>query len=397
MGNPEHQARSSAPGALTDRMGRRRGERVLKRVAARQSAEDRDAHSGQRLIDIADVPARTAIRRRRARRGRRAHRMGERRRAGVFELDWLARTPPAARRAAGACAPLAGRRGTRGARDFAWASLAELRTPAVRLAWLTRLLQEGLAFLRRCPRTEAPCSGRCRSSGAWSRPTTAHVRRAFGAAAGESCILGSGPRPAYRQSVSRAGPRLPGPACTHSVNRRRREHVRRWLRARGTSARGDPDAFALLTRLRCRSLSFRGCGALCGAAPDSALLPRRVLAVHYNSRSIAPLALSARAAPLLCGLPVFAALMREARWQLRIRLDAGMWWCSTISASCTAARRSHRRGTRGTCAAVISRATVSIGNGAAAPPARRHAGTTMSVVAGSASDLWRARLGCVFR
>jgi gamma-butyrobetaine dioxygenase len=49
-----------------------------------------------------------------------------------------------------------------------------------------------------------------------------------------------------------------------------------------------------------------------------------VTAVHYNSRSIAPLRLSAQAArSFYTAYRRFAALLREPRFQLKFRLDTG--------------------------------------------------------------------------
>ncbi|MDE2138082.1 MAG: TauD/TfdA family dioxygenase, partial [Gammaproteobacteria bacterium] len=49
-----------------------------------------------------------------------------------------------------------------------------------------------------------------------------------------------------------------------------------------------------------------------------------VTAVHYNNRSIAPLTLAARAAPAFyAAYRRFAALLREPRFQLRLRLADG--------------------------------------------------------------------------
>jgi gamma-butyrobetaine dioxygenase len=49
-----------------------------------------------------------------------------------------------------------------------------------------------------------------------------------------------------------------------------------------------------------------------------------VTAVHYNSRSVAPLKLSAREAPAFyTAYRSFAALLRSPRFQLRLRLAAG--------------------------------------------------------------------------
>ncbi len=74
-----------------------------------------------------------------------------------IELDWLAahargggqRRPELAQR------PWLGGAGLVATRDFAWGRLAEAREDSrVRLTWLTRLLQDGLAFLSGVPAQE---------------------------------------------------------------------------------------------------------------------------------------------------------------------------------------------------------------------------------------------------
>src|SRR5215472_14421194 len=120
--------------------------------------EDRDAHSGQRLIDITDLPESPRIRSAVTSDGTvRIEWEGESP-AASFDIAWLAahaygrsaRTPEQQQRLWLEGARLDARR------DFARASLAELRSnPASRLRWLTRLLQEGLAFLDEVPTTES--------------------------------------------------------------------------------------------------------------------------------------------------------------------------------------------------------------------------------------------------
>jgi len=119
--------------------------------------EDRDPHSGQRLVDIADLPARPLI--------RSASVAGD-----TVRIEWESETPSATFAVAWLAAQAARDamerperittswlRGAEmdAAHDFAWASLAELRSDsAAKLRWLTRLLQTGVAFLSAVPSTE---------------------------------------------------------------------------------------------------------------------------------------------------------------------------------------------------------------------------------------------------
>jgi hypothetical protein len=120
--------------------------------------EDRDPHSGQRLVDIADLPAQPKIRCARADDGMLRIQWQNESRPASFALDWLAMH---GRASAVARPEFAIRRWLEGARcdaarDFAWATLAEARSnSAVRLDWLTRLLQDGIAFLGAVPATES--------------------------------------------------------------------------------------------------------------------------------------------------------------------------------------------------------------------------------------------------
>ena len=119
--------------------------------------EDRDPHSGQRLVDIADLPARPLI--------RCASVAGD-----TIRIEWASETATATFAVAWLAAHTAGDAAERpervtttwlhgaamhAAHDFAWASFEELRgDSAAKLRWLTRLLQTGVAFLSAVPSTE---------------------------------------------------------------------------------------------------------------------------------------------------------------------------------------------------------------------------------------------------
>src|SRR6516165_7041044 len=109
--------------------------------------EDRDAHSGQRLVDITDLPESPRIRSAVTSDGAVRIEWEGASPAASFDIAWLAahahgrcvRPPEQQQRLWLEGALLDARR------DFARLSLAELRArPAARLRWLTRLLQEGL-------------------------------------------------------------------------------------------------------------------------------------------------------------------------------------------------------------------------------------------------------------
>jgi gamma-butyrobetaine dioxygenase len=292
-------------------------------------SEDRDAHSGQRLIDITDLPVSPHIRS--VSREENAVRIEWEGEAGhsSFDLGWLAahafgRTAPAPE--------LEVHRWLTGAaldasRDFAWASLAGLGAdPHLRLGWLTRLLQDGLAFVSEVPATEGAIL-----------EAMALVGRVLETNYGLTFDVRSLPQPEnlaysdlglglhtdnpYREPV-------PGFQALHALIPAREggdslfadgfalaEHLR-------VSA---PEAFARLTRTavpfhyRARDVDLYAERPLIELAVSG-----EVAAVHYNSRSIAPLRLPPQEMPpFYDAYRRFAQLLHEPRWQLRMRLDSG--------------------------------------------------------------------------
>jgi gamma-butyrobetaine dioxygenase len=213
------------------------------------------------------------------------------------------------------------------ARDFAWVSLAAMSAdPQVRLRWLTRLLQDGLAFVSEVPATEEailevmPLVGRVLET---NYGLTFDVR-SFPQPdnlAYSDLGLGLHTDNPYREPV-------PGFQALHALIPARdggeslfadgfalAEHLR-------VSA---PEAFAQLTRTAV-PFHYRSRDAdLYAERPLIELaLSGEVAAVHYNNRSIAPLRLPAREAPRFYdAYRRFAQLLREPRWQLRTRLDSG--------------------------------------------------------------------------
>ena len=291
--------------------------------------EDRDAYSGQRLIDIADLPAQPRIRN--AVREDGAVRIdwdGEAR-AASFDLRWLRAHRPEARAPRPELQVRTWLEGQRldARRDFAWASVAALSAvPSARLAWLTRLVQDGLAFLEEVPAREGailevmPLVGRVLETNYGLTFDVRSVAQPENLAYSD-LGLGLHTDNPYREPV-------PGFQALHALV---------------TSDEGGEslfaDGFALAAQLR--SEAPEDFATLSGTAvpflyrsQDAELYAERpfiqlsttgaVTAVHYNSRSIAPLSIAAAAAPRFYGAyRRFAALMREPRYQLRTRLGAG--------------------------------------------------------------------------
>jgi alpha-ketoglutarate-dependent taurine dioxygenase len=289
-------------------------------------AEDRDANSGQRLIDIVDLPERPRIRSAEKRNGSVQVVWEGESPVGEFTLAWLAthahgrlRQPQVRRWLEGAT--------LNAGRDFAWASVAELRaSPATRLQWLTRLLEEGLAFMREVPATEnallevVPLVGQALETNYGLTFDVRSVPQPENLAYSD-LGLGLHTDNPYRDPV-------PGFQALHALL--------------ASSEGGESlfaDGFALAAQLRAT------------AADDFALLTStavpfhyrsqdvdlyaerpliqlstggEVTAVHYNSRSIAPLDVAAGDAPRFYGAyRRLARLLRESRFQLRTRLGSG--------------------------------------------------------------------------
>jgi alpha-ketoglutarate-dependent taurine dioxygenase len=291
--------------------------------------EDRDAHNGQRLIDITDLPESPRIRSAVASDGAVRIEWEGQSPAASFDIAWLAahahgrvaRTPEQQRRLWLEAALLDARR------DFARVSLAQLRaSPEARLAWLTRLLQDGLAFLEAVPATEsailevAPLVGRVLETNYGDTFDVRSVPQPENLAYSD-LGLGLHTDNPYREPV-------PGFQALHMLIA---------SNAGGESLFADgfalaahlrvsaPEAFAQLTTTAV-SFHYRSRDAELRAERPLIQLSVRaeVTAFHYNSRSIAPLNLPAReAARFYSAYRRLALLLRDPRFQLRTQLNAG--------------------------------------------------------------------------
>jgi len=291
--------------------------------------EDRDPHSGQRLVDIADLPETPRIRSAAADGAAvRVEWEGESRPAS-FDLEWLAahaangeRRRPQYRI----------RRWLEGAaldaeRDFAWADLGELRRDAaLRGEWMTRLLQDGIAFLRGVASQEAGLLDAVAPLGRVAETNYGLVFDVRSVAQPENLAysdLGLGlhtdnpyrePVPGFQAlHVLVASP--DGGASLFADGFALAEHLRA----------AAPDAFARLTRTAVPFLYRSKDAELYAERPLIQLsCAGEVTAVHYNSRSIAPLRLAARdAEAFYAAYRRFAALLREPRFQMTCRMKDG--------------------------------------------------------------------------
>jgi gamma-butyrobetaine dioxygenase len=289
--------------------------------------EDRDARSGQRLIDIADVPERPRIRSAVREDGGVRIEWEDEARPASFSFAWLAAHAPgrAPRRPELQVQPwLEGGR-LEARRDFACVSLAALHTPAARLAWLTRLLQQGLAFLEEVPAEEGallaamPLLGRVLETNYGLTFDVRSVPQPENLAYSD-LGLGLHTDNPYREPV-------PGFQALHALIAS--SEGGESLFADGFALAAHlrdvaPEAFTELTTTAVPFLYRSGDAELYAERPLIQLTASgTIAAVHYNNRSIAPLALSAAHTPrFYVAYRRFAVLMREARWQLRTHLGA---------------------------------------------------------------------------
>ncbi len=291
--------------------------------------EDRDPHSGQRLVDVADLPEQPRIRAAAVRGDSVRIEWESEPRPASFGLDWLA----AQARDAGEQHPeKIARRWLRGAaldasRDFSRASFAEFRSDRrLRLRWLTRLLQEGVAFLGGIPSNEAAILEAVQPMGRVLETNYGLVFDVRSVPQPENLAysdlgLGLHTDNPYRDPV-------PGFQALHAL--RSSPDGGDSLFADGHALADhlratDPEAFALLTQTAV-PFQYRSKDAELYAERPLIQLSCRgeVCAVHYNSRSIAPLHLSARdCAAFYAAYRRFAMLLRDPQYQLKFKLADG--------------------------------------------------------------------------
>jgi gamma-butyrobetaine dioxygenase len=291
--------------------------------------EDRDPYSGQRLIDIADVPEDPKIRTATANNGAVNIEWETEPRTSSFEIQWLLAHAPQRSQSRAWAIP---KRWLEGAtldakRDFAWATLAAARDDrALRACWLQRLLQDGIAFL-----SDVACveSGILEAASLVGRVAETNYGLVFDVRsvpqpenlAYSDLGLGLHTDNPYREPV-------PGFQVLHALvtsvdggeslfgdGFAIAEHLR------ATS----PGAFSILTQTPVPFLYRSKDAELYAERPLIQLsCSGEVTAVHYNSRSIAPLRLAIKdAGPFYGAYRRFAALLRDSRFHLQLRLRDG--------------------------------------------------------------------------
>jgi hypothetical protein len=290
--------------------------------------EDRDPHSGQRLIDIVDLPEDPRIQSAVTRDGAVSIEWEAESRSTSFEFEWL-RAHAANRSGRHEFAPKRWLEGARldAMRDFAWATFADVQSNrSLRTRWLTQLLQDGIAFLGHVPSNDA---GILEAAAIAGRVLETNYGRVFD--------VRSVPQP-ENLAYSDLGLGL------HTDNPYREPvpgfqvlHVLVASPDGGESLFGDgfaiaehlratcPEAFAILAHTAVPFLYRSQDAELYAERPLIQLTcAGEVSAVHYNSRSIAPLQFAASdAAPFYTAYRRFAALLRDPRFHLQVSLRDG--------------------------------------------------------------------------
>lgn len=289
---------------------------------------DRDPGNGQRLIDVSDLPKEPKIRGVSKQDGLLTIEWEDESRCTVFALDWLAQNAPGE--------PVRPQRHTKlwlegsqreARKDFAWMGFEEVRDDEPsRIHWLSRLVEDGIAFLTGVPLKEQAVLEPAKLVGIIQETNYGRVFQVRSLSRPENLAdseqgLGLHTDNPYRDPV-------PGFQLLHVLSASRQG---------GESLFAD--GFALVQQLRTNApelferltrtpvpFHFRSHDAeLFSEKPLVQLSQRGELqAVHYNNRSVAPLRLAAsELGPFYAAYRTLAAMLREERFQLRVRLEEG--------------------------------------------------------------------------
>jgi gamma-butyrobetaine dioxygenase len=288
-------------------------------------SEQRDAHSGQRLIDITDFPAAPKIRSASMHEGAvRVHWENEAHPA-TFDVGWLAAqmdTPfehvPMQPWIGGALDASS---------DFSWLTLRQARENAAdRSRWFTRLLTSGIAFLSEVPATDDAILEAMSLVGRVAETNYGLVFDVRSVAQPENLAfsdlgLGLHTDNPYREPV-------PGFQALHMLIASPDGGENLFADGLALAAhlrQNEPDVFARLTgtpvpfRYQSKDADLYAERPLIQLSCDGA-----VTGVHYNNRSIAPLRLSLEDTQAFYdAYRKFALLLRDLKFQLRFRLRSG--------------------------------------------------------------------------
>ena len=290
--------------------------------------DDRDAKNGQRLVDIADLPADPHISAVTSNAAQLHVSWKGETQSATFAVAWLAAHSPGAARAL-STAPRLWLEGASldARRDFVWGKPAELRAdPRARCEWLRRLVCEGMAFLESVPTTHHAMLD-----------ALTFVGRVIDTNYGVVFDVRSVPQP-ENLAYSDLGLGL------HTDNPYR-EPVPGFQALHCLAAAPDggdnlfADGFAIAEHLRARRpdlfpvltstlVPFRYRSKDAELNSERPLIELdagdRVIAINYNNRSIAPLTLPAAELPKFYGAyRAFALELREPRYSMPTKLVDG--------------------------------------------------------------------------
>ncbi len=290
--------------------------------------EDRERPSGQRLVDVTDLPPDPRIQAAELDGAAANIRWQDEERVSAIALDWLydyaaGRDPPPER----VRRPwLEGSRLT-AHRDFGWLSWTKLQSDdSARLGWLTRLLQDGVAFLREVPRIEGTILEAMGLVGLVAETNYGQLFDVRVVEQPENLAysdrgLGLHADNPYREPV-------PGFQALHTLLAAPDGGDSLFADGIALAAQLraiDPDAFGLLARTPV-PFRYRGTGAdLYAERPLIELsCTGEIAAVAYNNRSIQPLRMPpAECRAYYAAYRRFAGLLHEPRYQLATRLEDG--------------------------------------------------------------------------
>ena len=289
----------------------------------------RDAVSGQRLGDVADLPSDPKIRSvSTASDTLKIEWVGEAAPTS-FDLRWLREHAPGAMRRAPELQVIRWLEGAKlnAARDFAWLRVSDLHSDRPRrLAWMTRLVQEGIAFLSDVPSVELAILEAVAPLGLVMDTNYGRVFDVRSVAQPENLAysdlgLGLHTDNPYRDPV-------PGFQALHCLiaSPDGGENVFADGFAIAEHLRAtEPATFATLTETPVL-FHYRSKDAeLLSEKPLIQLSTRgEIRAVHYNNRSIAPLQLgTGQVGGFYAAYRRLAQLLRERRFQLGTKLRGG--------------------------------------------------------------------------
>jgi len=290
---------------------------------------DRDATSGQRLVDIADIPDSPRIRGARLDSDAVVVEWDGEGAGARFGLNWLREYAPGTSRQPSELSAQTWLDGSAldARRDFAWLPAQILREDARhRFQWMSRLVRRGIAFLSGVPSEALAILDAVAPLGFVIDTNYGRVFDVRSVPQPENLAysdlgLGLHTDNPYREPV-------PGFQALHCLVASREggdnlfadgfalaEHMRT----------ENFEAFAVLARTPVPFLYRSKDAELFAERPLLELSARgEIRAVNYNNRSIAPLALEAEdTVGFYSAYRRFAKLLRETRYQMRTRLDDG--------------------------------------------------------------------------